>query len=462
MKNYGLGRGKWVFVDWMGIEPGYGVQWGGDITEGWCVPQGISLRVHAPTVDPTLVIAPDRPWEGNYISPYATFLEDGGTLRCWYENGGGIGYAESDDGVTWEKPTLGLKEWNGSTENNLINISHYGHGVFIDPVAAASERYKMVSCRWTETERQILGAVSPDGLHWTPLPEPLMDHQHADTQNIGLYDQDLGKYVLYTRQTGGLTQRRGVNRAESADFRYFPPSEPVFENNPLDPPDVDIYCNGYSRWPGATDAHLMRLSLYERTPDTMNVHLATSRDGRIWHQPLGQTPWVASVPSPTGPYVTVYACAGVVPTGKGEWSSYVGVNRTLHNEPVERKKSESGIVRTVVREDGFVSLSSRERGTFWTIPFELHSDAIHVNMHTLYSGFLRCQILSSSPGDVGSETQFIRSIKGHTLDDCQPITGGHIDAPLTWNGSADVSHLRGQMVRLRFDLYRADLFAIRF
>ncbi len=36
-------------------------------------------------------------------------------------------------------------------------------------------------------------------------------------------------------------------------------------------PDVDFYCNGYSPWPGATDAHLMRLSMYERTPDTMNV-----------------------------------------------------------------------------------------------------------------------------------------------------------------------------------------------
>ena len=84
MRNYGLGRGKWVFVDWIGVEPGYGTQWGGDITEGWCVPHGISLKVHAPTVDPTIVIAADRPWEQDYISAYATFLEDGGVLRCWY------------------------------------------------------------------------------------------------------------------------------------------------------------------------------------------------------------------------------------------------------------------------------------------------------------------------------------------------------------------------------------------
>ena len=463
MRNYGLGRGKWDFVDWMGIDPGYGTQLGGAISEGWCVPQGIALKVHTPTVHPARVIAADQAWEGEYISPYATFMEDEGVLRCWYKNGGGIGYAESDDGVNWKKPILGLKEWNASTRNNLVNISPAGQGVFKDPVAPASERYKMVGCLWTETERQVLGAVSPDGLHWTPLPEPLMEHQHADTQNIALYDSDLGKYILYTRQTGTLMQRRGVNRAESADFRHFPPSEPVFENNPLDPPDVDIYCNGYSRWPGATDAHLMRLSVYERTPDTMKVHLATSRDGKIWHRPLGQTPWVDSVPSPRGPYLSVYACAGVIPTGKGEWSTYLGVSHIQHNQPGLREKgSESGIARAVVREDGFVSLSSRGRGTVWTIPFELNSEAIRVNVHTLYSGFLRCQILSSSRGDAVNGDQFIKTVEGYTLDDSQSISGDHIDVPLTWNGSADVSALRGQTVRLKFDLYKADLYAIRF
>ena len=465
MRNWGIGQGKWVFVDWMGVEPGYGTQWGGAVTEGWCVPQGITLKVHEPTVDPTLVIAADQPWEQGYISAYSTFLEDGGTLRCWYENGGGIGYAESHDGVAWQKPNLGLQEWNGSTDNNLIDIKCHGHGIFIDPVAVESERYKMVSCHWTETERKVLGAVSADGLHWTPLPRSLMEHQHADTQNIALYDATQGKYVLYTRQMDGVSNRRGINRSVSDSFRHFPDSEPVMENNPNDAPDLDIYCNGYSPWPGATDAHLMRLSMYERTPDTMNVHLATSRDGMVWHRPLGQNAWIETVPSAAGKYNTVYACAGVVSTGNGEWSTYVGVNRLLHNEPVDRKTSAlgvSGLVRAAVREDGFVSVSSRGRGGFWTVPFELNSDSISINAHTLYSGFLRCQILSSSPGDVGSDTRFISEMEGYTLDDSQPLVGDHIDTPLTWNGSADLSHLRGQTVRLRFDLYKADLYAIRF
>jgi len=465
MRHYGLGRGKWVFVDWMGVEPGYGTQWSRATSSGFCVPQGISLKVHPPDVDPALVIAPDRPWENGYLRSYCTVIQDGGVLRCWYQLRGGLGYAESDDGITWQKPNLGLVAWNGSTENNLVNISQRGDCVFIDPTAPSSERYKAVGCHWTETERWILGSVSPDGLNWTPLPAPLMKHQHADTQNIALYDEVLGKYVLYTRQRDGVMQRRGINRTESDDFAHFPPSEPVLESNPLDPPDWDFYTNGYARWPGATDAHLMRPAIYQHTPDMVTVHLVTSRDGRIWQRPLGRTPWIGPVPSNRDAYPSPYACAGIVSTAEGEWSFYLGVSRSSHNDPRERQFSQaagSGFVRATLREDGFTSLSSEGRGSFWTIPFTLNSDVIRVNVRTRYSGFLRCQILASGTGDTGGAAQEFRDIEGYTLDDCQTISGDHSDIPLPWNGSTDVSRLRGQTVRLRFDLYKADLFAIRF
>ena len=31
-----------------------------------------------------------------------------------------IAYAESDDGLKWEAPNLGLFEWQGSRENNIV------------------------------------------------------------------------------------------------------------------------------------------------------------------------------------------------------------------------------------------------------------------------------------------------------------------------------------------------------
>ena len=45
MHRYELGRGKWVFVDWIGVEPGYGTRWGGEGSGGFCVPEGVEFRV---------------------------------------------------------------------------------------------------------------------------------------------------------------------------------------------------------------------------------------------------------------------------------------------------------------------------------------------------------------------------------------------------------------------------------
>ena len=43
--------------------------------------------------------------------------------RAWTEGRGGryaIAYAESDDGVSWKRPELGLHEWKGSKRNNIV------------------------------------------------------------------------------------------------------------------------------------------------------------------------------------------------------------------------------------------------------------------------------------------------------------------------------------------------------
>lgn len=460
MRHYRLGQGKWVFIDWMGIEPGYGTAWGGAMSEGFCVPRGVALRVHKPRVDPEPVIRPEHPWEAVGISPYATFLADGGRFRCWYEcEGGGvsgIGYAESSDGVQWTKIPLGQKEIDG-VDSNLLDLWGHGHGIFIDPTAPSTERYKFIRCYWGDPVRSIVGATSPDGLRWDRIPdeEPVLTDNNADTQNVGLYDDDLGKYVIYTRQRDGAMQRRGINRAVSADFRHFPPSEPVFEATALDPPDWDYYSSGYCKWPGAVDAHLMRVSVYQHTSDRVNVHLAVSRDGVLWQRPLVREAWVDN--DAYCPYSSIYASFGILPTAPGEWSTYLGVTPSGHNETVQQP---GVILRAVSREDGFMSLSSEGRGEFWTVPFTLTADHIRLNARASYSGFIRAEVLAAGIGDTGTAVTVGQPLAGFTLADNIPVTGDHIDVPLAWKG--DLHSLVGQQVRLHFDLYKADLFALRF
>jgi hypothetical protein len=96
MRTYDFGTGKWVFIDWMGIDPGYGTAWSGaDSVAGEDQPVGLTLKVHRPRVIPEWVIAPDRPWDREGVSPYASFLEHQGRFHCWYERYG----SEADMGI---------------------------------------------------------------------------------------------------------------------------------------------------------------------------------------------------------------------------------------------------------------------------------------------------------------------------------------------------------------------------
>ena len=56
----------------------------------------------------------------------------------------------------------------------------------------------------------------------------------------------------------------------------------------------------------------------------------------------------------------------------------------------------------------------------------------------------------------------VAATPGFALDDCDVVFGDKIEAPVSWNGSSDVSSLRGRPVRLRVRMRDADLFAFRF
>jgi hypothetical protein len=81
--------------------------------------RGVELKVHQPrkTGEPT--IQADRPWERGGLGPYSCVLKDGDKYHMWYHAmdaklwhtspvAGSICYATSNDGITWEKPNLGI------------------------------------------------------------------------------------------------------------------------------------------------------------------------------------------------------------------------------------------------------------------------------------------------------------------------------------------------------------------
>lgn len=174
------------------------------------------------------VIPKERPWEARSIS-VKTMVRDGDTYKMWANSVDGDGkgyvcYCESNDGLAWSRPDLGLVDYEGSTKNNLLPELP-AESAFIDPAAPAEQRNKGVivlpitRAQYEEFKKQrpndwepradrcdvgpehiyaFHGAVSADGLRWELQPE-ISNVEHADTQNIGTYDPILKKYVIYSR-----------------------------------------------------------------------------------------------------------------------------------------------------------------------------------------------------------------------------------------------------------------------
>ena len=58
--------------------------------------------------------------------------------------------------------------------------------------------------------------------------------------------------------------------------------------------------------------------------------------------------------------------------------------------------------------------------------------------------------------------QVDKAIDGFGLEDCVELLGDDLDRTVRWTQGADVSNFSGEIVRLRFVLHDADVYAFRF
>ena len=126
------------------------------------IPFGVQIAVEKAKKSAPWLEA-DRPWEGS-IS-WLTVIEEDGKFRCWYLvkfpkedaadakrvmageqemdfGGGALCYAESEDGLHWVKPSLGIFTFGGSKTNNIVSPYGGSSAVFRDDSGPADERYK--------------------------------------------------------------------------------------------------------------------------------------------------------------------------------------------------------------------------------------------------------------------------------------------------------------------------------
>jgi hypothetical protein len=359
---------------------------------------GITLTMNPPYQDHEPLLLADKPWEG-HIGAYDTVLKEGDLFRMWYHVNPpdrssriteGAAYAESNDGIHWTKPNLGIIDYQGSKSNNLVapqpagsegywfsggrslDLRLCGASVFRDtnPDCPPAERYKLwaktngimpagvnldpgevplgvMAGDALETEKRVMtsGLVSmysADGIEWN-VYEKRVETGACDTLNIATWDERLGKYVGYVRMIPEVNGQkyRSVGRLVSDDFQDWSATDSVFEADEIDlqarPTSdesvmcVDVYTNGFMKYPFAQEAYFMMPSFnyhwdHATGPSTLDVRLLTSRDGIDWQQAGGRKPFVRMGPWGSLDSSMIFACPGVVPVGDELWSYYAGFN----------------------------------------------------------------------------------------------------------------------------------------
>ena len=454
-------------------------------------------RGFQPTLNPAAraeqpAVVADRPWEAGGVSQPSVAAGADGRQRMWYYTTEGRGgsqllcYAESADGVEWEKPELGVCEYEGSTQNNIAARGIHA-GVFEDPHDVPERRYKLIGSdgtKWGVTSvncggarfryytgeletwdyQGVIGAHSPDGIHWTKYDGPIMPW-YTDTHNVAFWDDRIGRYVAYVRWNDhlhvneegrqvGSFDYRSIARSESDDFARFPEPVKVHEPDFSLPEDDDLaggglYNTGAVKYPLAADAYLIFPSAYHHTSDTLDIQLATSRDGIDFDRWLD--PFVRLGPTGRFDSRSLYMGNGLVPAGD-ELFLYYGGHPNRHDLDIDDREP-GAIGRLRVRLDGFVSHDAdAEEASLTTVPFALAGERLHVNMDASSRGWLEVEVLDASG----------HALWGYGRAEADRLHFNDVAQAVTWNGSGDLSALRGRNVRLRFSGRWVKLFAFQF
>lgn len=419
--------------------------------------------------NPQLVLPPGEPGaHDEIIRFYGTVLRIGEMFHIWYFGSHGpergiIGqgngtrssvmcYATSPDGIHWQKPALGLVEYNGSTANNIVDVPDPG----MRPAAAIlyepddpdpARRYKLAYEATVDGGARFCVAFSADGLRWRLSPHnpvgPFLE-MAGIARKAGTY---------YVTGQGPITAHRPFRSRQlftfaSRDFERWSPCGAVgFERNPDALPAASA-----ADWNHLEEIHLgaalwnrgnVILGIYgqwhghptgDRRLVTMDLGLVVSHDGLHYQEPVPDFRFVPAREQPDSPFADHPALM------QGQGMANVG-DKTYYWYSLWR----------AARQGTGVRMASWTRDRFgWMRPFK-PADALAVSSTLRLSGPVQ---IAANVSGLGEHTR----LRMQLLDaGFAPISGyvatvdtNGLDVPVVWPNGATLTPSLGDL-RLRID-----------
>ena len=460
-----------------------------------------TLSVNKPTKT-DVVMRFDNAWDGDG-NDFFTIIKEDGFYRMYYEawscsdfsEGINVCYAESRDGLSWERPKLNICDFKGSTDNNII-IRRIPDNFTVmkdtNPNCPPSMRYKAllssteptsVSTKNFNKERgnSLVCLVSEDGIHfnwhgaiWTGFA--------CDTQNTLHYNEHTKKYYCYIRDyhkvdedptsTKNESDVRGIRVLESEDFVHWSEPKPISFLG--DKEDYPLYTNCVTAYPFDTRYYVGfptryverkawsknydRLCGAEKRKERMAKYpryglavtdciFMSSRDNVNWYR----FDEACITPGPEEPNNWVYgdcypAVGGIIETPSrflgepNELSIYLNNHHQMGVPPE--------LVRYTYRKDGFASVKSGYAPSILqTPPFSFDGESLSLNFKTSARGSVYLQIL-----DENNEL-----IDGYST--CE-LFGDSVERTVDFE--KPLSELAEKTVVFRFTMQDAEIYSMRF
>jgi len=460
----------------------------------------------------------DMPWEGNVCGYFSVFFAEGKYRMYYRASQSGrresyICYAESVNGESWVRPNLGIVEINGSSDNNVImdpqmlrDLGFKGFDnlhVFYDenPKCPAGERYKMLSMYCGNGA--LISLVSSDGIHFQK-GEILTQDGEFDSQNIAFFSKFYQKYFCYfrgehtpapevrpmdksysdkqmkeltdpekmlLREPGGgdVAFMRDIRVMESDDYKCWSSQKLISYTGE----DLQPYTSGILPYPRAENLFVgLSMRYVERKAWTPSYDELCGREERLKRISGGSLRAGLAItdgillmsrdgksftkfdeaflcPPPENPDSYVYGDGFFVPALTEVCSDIKGAENEYMLYVVESYRSAQNycsIVKYTLRFDGFVSLyAGGEAKTAVTKEFTYCGDELYCNIESSARGSVRFTIICD-----GEEYESYETF------------GNSSDKRVHFLSESAVKKCKGKPVKLRIDIFDADLYSIAF
>ncbi|MCY3575172.1 MAG: hypothetical protein OXG92_15770 [Chloroflexi bacterium] len=425
---------------------------------------------------------PPKAWEARLdnVYPNVVYDEDEQLFKCWYKSfiedeassstaladrravsyyGGereeGLLYATSRDGIHWDKPRLGIINFAGSSQNNIV-MRRATHGLHAGGVLKdendpdLARRYKFI--HRNPRLGRMASCFSADGLRWSQ-PQPWPQHDAVgDTHNNALWSPEIDRYVCITRGWSADAFRgvRTVLRSESRDFRHW--SQPVEILRGAGAHD-QIYSMPIARY---QDLYIGLPAIFHKGDenaadwDCVDTELAVSSDTSEWRRICPGEPLIprgdGAYPDGAADCGCIYAAAPFV--HRGEIYIFYGGSNGRHND--WREGSLNLATLPLDRFAGYAPRQDSQTALIRTVPLRMTGRQLRLNAQVSRGGGLRATIINQAG----------EAVAGLSLDDCPAIRGDGASLPLRWCDKT-VASLGAQPFRLLLELRKAVVYSVK-